>query len=158
MATISVKTNIAEVTARLEEKIKKLKDKEYLLRPVCFDLIDLMKTRIHEKGNSTLGTPIGTYSKGYLALRKRGNPKQGIPARGDDPKVIVSLTRHLENSWAVVATQRGYGIGFLNPFALEKARWVEQIKDVPIFALSAEENKYATDSINLLVQQALSND
>lgn len=158
MANISVNTNLAEVSERLKNKIGKLKDKEYLLRPVCFDLIDLMKVRIHEKGNSAAGTQIGTYSNDYLALRKRGNKKQGIPVRGADPKVIVSLTRQLESDWSVIATERGYGIGFKNKFNLQKARWVEEGKKTSIFALTRNENKYASDFINHLVNQALAND
>lgn len=152
MATINVNTNIAEVSTRLSEKLQKLRDKEYILRPVCFDLIELMKKRIHEDGLSAAGTQIGTYSRSYLSYRKRKHN------RSDDDKVIVSLTRQLENDWSVIATQRGYGIGFKNRFNLQKARWVEEAKDTSIFALTKAENKYAIDLINLLTTEALAND
>lgn len=152
MATISVNTNIAEITEKLRNKLGKLKDKEYLLRPVCFDLIELMKLRIHEKGNSAAGTQIGTYSNRYLKLR------QTKYNRSSDTKVIVSLTRQLENDWSVIATERGYGVGFKNKFNLQKARWVEEIKEVSIFALTKQENKYASDLISQLVNEALAND
>lgn len=140
MATISINTNIAEVNARIIAKLERLKDKELVTRPLCFDLLELMKKRIHEDGRNSSGTQTGVYSKGYLAERiKKYN-------RSSDPKVIVSLTRQLENDWSVIATSRGYGIGFKNKFNLQKARWVEGIKGV-IFSLTAEEDKYASDFI-----------
>jgi len=152
VATITVNTNIAEVSARLAAKIAKLKDKEYLLRPVCFDLIELMKTRIHERGHDKTNSAIGTYSNAYLRIRQKKYQ------RSADAKIIVSLTRQLENDWSLVATQAGYGIGFKNIFNLQKARWVEGVKDKQIFSLSSEENKYAIDFINDLVREALQGD
>lgn len=182
MATISINTNIAEVNARIIAKLNKLKDKEYLLRPLCFDLLELMKKRIHEDGKNASGTAIGTYSNSYLKQReKRYN-------RSSDTKVVISLTRQLENDWSVIATSRGYGIGFKNPFNVQKSIWAEsghesstvkqhertiKTKDGPkkitissharkawpgygkIFSLTSEENKYASDFINHMTQQAL---
>lgn len=152
MATIRINTNIAEVSARLKARLQKLKDKDYLLRPVCFDLIELMKVRIHEKGLAANDSPIGTYSNAYLRLRQKKYQ------RSADTKVIVSLTRQLENDWSVIATQKGYGVGFKNKFNLQKARWVEQGKKANIFSLSKSENKYAVDYLNDLVRAALEND
>lgn len=152
MATIKINTNLAEVSARIAAKLEKLKDKDYLLRPVCFDLIEIMKVRIHEKGLAANNSPIGTYSNAYLRLRQKKYQ------RSADTKVIVSLTRQLENDWSVIATTRGYGIGFKNQFNLQKARWVEQGKQANIFSLSSDENKYASDLINDLVRAALQDD
>lgn len=148
VVTISINTNIAEVNARITAKLNKLKDKEYLLRPLCFDLLELMKKRIHEDGINASGTSIGTYSTSYLLQRQRKYQ------RNSDPKVIVSLTRQLENDWSVIATSRGYGIGFKNKFNLQKARWVEAQKGV-IFSLTAEENRYASDFIAHKTDEAL---
>lgn len=140
MATISVNTNIAEVSTRIIAKLEKLKDKEFITRPLCFDLLEIMKKRIHEDGKNSSGTAIGTYSRSYLLERiNKYN-------RTADTKVVVSLTRQLENDWSVIATTNGYGIGFKNKFNLQKARWVEGLKGV-IFSLTAEENKYASDFI-----------
>lgn len=152
VATLKVNTNIAEVNDRIKEKLSKIKDKEYLLRQVCFDLIELMKKRIHEDGKNAKDSEIGSYSKTYLRLRQKKYQ------RSSDEKIIVSLTRQLENDWSVIATEKGYGIGFKNKLNLQKARWVEEGKDQSIFALSKNENKYASDFINLLVKQALGND
>lgn len=148
MATISVNTNIAEVNARIIAKLNKLKDKEYLLRPLCFDLLELMKKRIHEDGKDASGKSIGTYSRGYLLERIKKYQ------RSADPKIVISLTRQLENDWSVIATPKGYGIGFKNKFNLQKARWVEAQKGV-IFSLTTEESKYASDFISHKTDEAL---
>ena len=125
MASIKVNTNLAEVSDRIRAKLEKMKDKEQLLRPLCFDLVELMTKRIHERGENASGSPIGTYSNSYLKYRGKGDSKNNVAPRGTDSKVIVSLTRELENDWSVIATPKGYGIGFKNSFNLEKARWVE---------------------------------
>jgi len=145
----TVKVNIDPVVLLLQEKLDRLKDREYLLRPVAFDVIDLMHKRIHIDGDGSDGAPIGTYSKGYM--RRRLKFKRG-PAIAP---VIVSLTRQLENDYSVIATDQGYGIGFKNPYNHKKARWVEEIKDRIIFDLSEQEQTYALNKINKLVTEAL---
>lgn len=146
---ITVKSNIKVVTGRIKQQLQQLKDKEYLLRPVATEVIPLMTDRIHQKGEASDNTQIGNYSNSYLKLR------QNMYKRDASTKVIVSLTRQLENNWSVIATQNGYGIGFINPFNLQKARWVEDIKDKTIFDLSNSEQQYAVDRINELVADAL---
>lgn len=150
MDAIRLTTNLPEVTDRLRQKLNKLKDKEYLLRPICIDLIDLMTKRIHMDGTAADGGEIGRYSNPYLKLRQKKYNRTA------DTKMIVSLTRQLENDWSVIATPGGYGIGFKNKFNMQKARWVEQIKDKDIFGLAANELAYARDLFAQLVKQALS--
>lgn len=145
----SIQSNIGEVTGNIEEKIKKLGDKEYIPRTLSFDLIDLMTKRIHIDGVAADGSQIGTYNKDYLSLRKRKYN------RSADSKIIVSLTRQLENDWNVIATDDGYGIGFLNSHNFDKARWVEQNKGKKIFSLSATEQQYVNDTVDQLVKDAL---
>lgn len=146
---IRIKVNITPIVQLLQQKFDRLKDREYLLRPVAFDVIDLMTQRIHIDGNASDGKPIGVYSIGYMRRRKKFK-------RGDKRlPIIVSLTRQLENDWSVIATERGYAIGFKNPYNFKKARWVEAIKDRIIFNLSAKEEEYALNKINKLVQEAL---
>jgi hypothetical protein len=149
VAMITVKSNIKVVTGRIKQQIEQLKNKEYLLRPVAIEVIPLMTERIHQKGEASDGGQIGTYNNSYLKLR------QNKYKRDASTKVIVSLTRQLENNWSVIATPNGYGIGFTNPFNLQKARWVEGIKDKIIFNLSKSEQQYAVDRINELVADAL---
>lgn len=147
MATI--KTNIGEVNERIEGKLAKLGDKEYIPRILSFDLIDLMTKRIHVDGLASDESPIGSYNSQYLRLR------QSKYSRPGDRKIIVSLTRQLENDWSVIATDAGYGIGFLNPLNFQKARWVEENKGKKIFSLSPTEQQYVNDTVNQLVRDVL---
>lgn len=146
---VTIKLNIQPVVDLIQTKISRLKDKEYLLRPVAFDVIDLMTKRIHIDGVASDAGPIGTYSSSYL---KYSRPKFN---RSKDPKVIVSLTRQLENDWSVIATTNGYGIGFKNIFNYKKARWVESVKGKAIFDLSSNEREYVTKKVNALVNAAI---
>lgn len=146
---MTIKSNIKIVTGRIKQQLEQLKNKEYLLRPVAIEVIPLMTERIHQKGLASDDGQIGTYTNSYLKLR------QSKYKRDASNKVIVSLTRQLENNWSVIATQSGYGIGFTNPFNLQKARWVEGTKDKVIFSLSQAEQSYAVERINELVSDAL---
>lgn len=147
MATL--KTNIGEVTDQIKEKLARLGDKDYIPRTLSFDLIDQMTKRIHIDGKASDDTEIGSYNSQYLKLRqKKFN-------RSSDRKIIVSLTRQLENDWSVIATDQGYGIGFLNPLNLQKARWVEENKGKKIFDLSPSEQQYVNDTVQQLVKDAL---
>lgn len=142
MASLNVNTNLEQVNALIKAKVQQLGNPETVLRPLCFDLIDLMTKRIHVDGVASNGSDIGSYSNPYLKLRQKKFQ------RSADKKVIVSLTRQLENNWSVIATPIGYGIGFLNPFNLQKARWVEATKGKTIFSLSDSETQYAIRFIN----------
>lgn len=149
MASITVKTNLSQFAEGLQGKLNKLRDREYLLRPVAFGVIDLITKRIHIDGIASDGRPIGTYTQKYIAgLRKKNN-------RGPGKTVIISLTRQLENNYSVIATQRGYGIGFLNDFVYKKSQWVEENYGKQIFALTESERTYALDYINDLVNEAI---
>lgn len=180
---VTIKLNITPVVNLLQAKLGKLADKEYLLRPVAFDVIDLMTKRIHIDGIASDGNQIGQYSKGYLALRsgvfqnsdrfKKGTQKGNVknagnhskgasegkarPSyhRGTDPKVIISLTRQLENDYNIIATQRGYGIGFLNPLNYKKSQWVQATYKKKIFNLTVSEYQFAINKVNELTTQAL---
>jgi hypothetical protein len=145
-----IQTNIGQVTKALAEKLKVLRDPEYLLRPVAFGLIDKMTQRIHNEGRGSDGAEIGRYSNSYLRQRQR--PPLNRTA---DAKIILSATRQLENDWSVIATPRGYGIGFKNPFNLQKLRWVEEGKGKKIGDLTQDEEKYVVDYLNELTADAL---
>lgn len=149
MASLTLKTNIGGVSSRILSKLEVLKNKEYLLRPVCFDMVELMTNRIHNRGENSAGSAIGTYNNQYLKLRQKKFSRTG------DQKIIVSLTRQLENDWAVIATDNGYGVGFNNSFNLQKARWVEENKSQRIFSLSESEQSHALTVIQERVKQAL---
>jgi len=142
MASISVTTNLQQVNAVIADRLKKLSDPETILRPLCFDIIELMTKRIHVDGMAANGQQIGTYNNRYLKLRQTKYNRKA------DSKIIVSLTRQLENNWSVIATPKGFGVGFLNPFNFQKARWVEAQKGKEIFSLTAAERDYAIGFVN----------
>ena len=148
MASLTITTNLPEVLTSLGQSIKEILSPNYLLRPVAIEVLPLMTERIHQKGQASDGSQIGSYSNGYLYQRQKAG-------RGKDTKVIVSLTRQLENNWSVLETTNGYGIGFTNPFNVDKLRWVEEAKGKVIAELSDSEINYAFERINELVANVL---
>lgn len=148
MASVTITTNISAIIGQLRDKFELLRDREYLLRPLAIETIPLMKERIHERGEASDGSQIGTYANSYMRLRQ----KYG---RGESRKIIVALTSQLEQDWAVIATQNGYGIGFNNPFNAQKMRWVEEQKNAIIANLSAGEKEYISERLQELVDGAL---
>lgn len=181
---MKIQSNIKIISTDLKNNFKKLQDPEYLLREIAFDVVDMMTKRIHIDGIASDGGRIGDYSAGYMKVRtgdfgnsgtftkgsKKGQTKNsGVFSRGlhkgeprpkynrnSDTKIIVSLTRQLENDWSVIPVEKGYGIGFLNPFNLQKARWVEEGQNKKIFDLTDTESQYVEDQINKRVNDALS--
>lgn len=146
---VTVKSNINLLSKNILQKLEILNNREYLLRPVVFDVIALMKKRIHIDGQDSSDRQIGDYSASYLKIRKNQYKRR------EETKIIVSLTRQLENDWNLIATQRGYGAGFLNPFNLQKARWVEQGQDKRIFNLTQKEREYALNKLRELIRSAI---
>lgn len=146
---VTLTSNIGEVTDFIQAKIKALVDKENLPRILAFDTIDLMTQRIHIDGKDATDGQIGTYSTNYLRVRQKKY------SRTADKKIIVSLTRQLENDWSVIATEKGYGVGFKNPFNLQKARWVEEMKEKKIFSLSPTEERTISDIVQKNISDAL---
>lgn len=145
---VTVKVDISKVTQKVESIFDKLRDKDYLLRPLAIETIPNMKERIHKEGNASDGNQIGTYSTGYMRERERNK-------RGGDKKIVVSLTRQLENDWSVLGTSTGYGIGFNNPLNTQKARWVEQTKKKIIFNLASAERDYIRERVEELTNDAI---
>jgi hypothetical protein len=146
---IKVKSNISLVSYSLLKKMQLLRDPKPLLRPVAFDVLVLMTERIHEKGLAANGSEIGTYNNAYLRFRQK------VHKRNPDDKIVVSLTRQLENDWAVMATDRGWGIGFNNPHNAQKMIWVEEQKGKKIAALMKSEKDFAIDRLNKEVHKRL---
>lgn len=124
-----------------------------LFRLVALDVIARISVRIHSDGQATDGSQIGTYSEGYMKVRSgsfantarisrganKGKQKKGQAGtttrganagqprtsynRGNDTKVVISLTRQLENDYAVVGGDVGWGVGFKNAHNYDKAVW-----------------------------------
>lgn len=145
MASITI--NIDNVLKKVDTFFDKIKDKEYLLRPLAIETIPNIKERVHINGEASDGGQIGTYSTGYMKVRDKNK-------RNNDTKVIVSLTRQLENDYQVIATPEGYGIGFNNKLNFNKAKWVEERKKKIIFNTSADEKQYIRERLEELVHEA----
>lgn len=141
MATITI------IVPDIASKFDLLKDREYLLRPLAIETIPLMKERIHERGEASDGTQIGSYANSYMRIRQEYG-------RGDSRKIIVALTSQLEQDWAVLATDNGYGIGFNNILNAQKMRWVEEQKSKIIANLAAGEKEYISERLQELVTGA----
>ena len=151
--------------------LKNLKQDDVIMRNVATTLLAVVHDRIHEKGLNAEGSPIGTYSAGYMKVRTgnfanssrvtRGNNKgkvkdSGTFVRGEkkgearprynrtaDTKVVASLTRQMENDFKVIATEEGYGLGYSNPENFKKAGYVEATYDEVIFSLTPDEQQLA---------------
>ena len=181
---IAIKTNIGKVVEVSITALRKLSDNDKMVRTCATSVLDLMKKRIHTDGKDADGNPIGTYSKGYIVIRtgsfqnaarvskgknigklknagsfSKGNnvgasrPKYN---RTSDPKVILSLTREMENDEKVLPLKSGsYGIGFSNKQNFDKSQWCEKTykKEGKIFSLSSNE----VEAVNLIVQNFVTN-
>lgn len=180
---ITVRANIDLVGAALGKKLAVLSNPKTILRPIAFDMAAIVTERIHEKGQAADESQIGTYSPGYMKLRTGdyGNAKKGKSGkmagkvtdpgaftrgkkkgqqrprynRSSDTKIIVSLTRQLENDWSVIETTKGWGIGFKNPLNAQKIKWVSENKKKKIAGLTPGELEYAKNRINTEIKKQL---
>ncbi len=106
--------------------------KDKMTRLQAVSLMAVMRERIHVQGKDSSGAPIGTYTPAYMRTRVKAK-------RGTSTKVILSLTRAMEDSYEVYPIANGYGIGFNTMENMQKARWCEDTYKKPIFAPTAEE-------------------
>jgi len=106
----------------------------------------------------------GTFTDATIRLNKKtgvftGEDKVGKARpqyhRSNDPKVIISLTRQLENDESVLPSGTGYGIGFNNPFNFQKSQWVEAIYKKAIWKLTEEEKALAKTVAEKFVEDFL---
>ncbi len=139
----------ASSLVKLKTRIEQAIDKEKLFRPVCFGLVELMTKRIHIDGLDADGKIIGKYSEAY-AKRREVKYK-----RVDNENIVFALTSQLENGWGVVATKRGYGVGFIDTRNYELVTNILKVKYPKVFILSASEKTYAIEYINDLFKQSL---
>lgn len=124
-------TNLPTVLATVNLKLTGMQ-RDKMTRLQVVTLMAAMRDRIHAQGKDSNGTPIGTYTPAYIRARIKAK-------RGTDNKVILSLTRALEDSYEVYPIENGYGIGFNTMESMQKARWCEDTYKKPIFAPTAEE-------------------
>ena len=125
-------TNLPEVLNTVHLKLSKLHSDE-LTRTQATSLMAVMKDRIHIQGKDSNGTQIGTYTPAYIKYA-RAKAKRGV-----DNKVIISLTRQLENGWSPEPIENGYAICLRSKEDMQKAQWCEETYKKKIFAPTAEE-------------------
>lgn len=125
-------TNLPTVLATVNLKLTEMQ-RDKMTRLQAVTLMAAMRDRIHVQGKDSNGTPIGTYTPAYIKYT-RVKAKRGV-----DNKVILSLTRALEDSYEVYPIENGYGIGFNTMESMQKARWCEDTYKKPIFAPTPEE-------------------
>ena len=108
--------------------------RDEMTRLQAFSLLAVMKERIHIQGKDSNGAQIGTYTPAYIKQRMSAKYK-----RNGDSKVIISLTRQLENGWHPEEIANGYALCLATQEDMQKARWCEETYKKPIFAPTAEE-------------------
>ena len=147
---ITVKINMANFTSddKLAEFVS-LKGQADAMRAVALSMLPVVHDRIHVEGKAADGAGIGNYSKSYL---KYTRPKNN---RSNDPKVILSLTRQMENDFSVVSQGDRYGLGFKNPLNFDKARWAEETYKKKIYGLTEVERNLAITAANEYVNGIL---
>ena len=123
---LKITSNLQEVTTDLTARLKAIQEpsgevRDQMLRTIALDTVAQMKQRIHVDGLNSKDAPIGEYSNAYLKRREQYN-------RGSSRKVIISLTRQLENDFNIVAGNgsTGYALGFKNPDNADKAESVQE--------------------------------
>lgn len=131
---MELQTNMPMVLNTVNMKLSAL-DIKRMTNIQATTLMAVMRDRIHVQGRDSNGVPIGTYSPRYIKYTRR---KAG---RGTDNKVILSLTRQMENGYILVELPNGTGIGFSTHEDLQKAGWCEETYKKPIFKPTAEEKE-----------------
>jgi len=154
------------------------------LRTVATSMLGVVKNRIHEEGKDASGGQIGNYSKEYMAVRTGQFKSNGVKTKGknkgetrptgvftkgkqkgqprpqynrtSDTRVVISLTRQMENDFVVIATADGYGLGYNNPDNKKKVGYVENTYKKSIFSLTEGEATQAVAIAQKTINDAIS--
>lgn len=110
MVTVNI-SGIQGMVNKLRGKLLSITEKDSVTRVVASTMAGVVRKRIHEQGKNADDTNIGDYDEKYLRVRQKNN-------RGTSKKVIISLTRELENDFGLsvtnpIKTSGGWGIGFV---------------------------------------------
>lgn len=158
---IEFTSNINEVVTKLTADMNQLGNPEKVLRVVAQSMVAEVHDRIHEQGKDSNDAAIGEYSNSYMALRtgnyknaektkdgklknagtNKSGSKRPMYNRTADKKVILSLTRQMENDFTVIALPDGYGLGYLNDENFKKSQYAENTYKKKIFDLTIPEKE-----------------
>lgn len=101
----------------------------------------------------------GMYTRGrnatYNIKSRKLDASRPIYQRSKDTKIVVSLTRQLENDWAIFLLNNGKGIGFNNPYNYQKLKWVEATKNKKIGMPTKQEKEILMQRIRARVREIL---
>lgn len=116
---LRIETNMDVVVNKVDMLMSSI-DIDKMTRLQATTLLKEMRKRIHVSGMASDGRPIGTYSKSYL---KYVRPKFG---RKEGGKVVLSLTRSMENGMILFPIANGTAIGYATPELFQRAKWQEK--------------------------------
>jgi hypothetical protein len=184
---LTISSNIGKVIGDNLQALEKLKNPDQMLRNMATTITGVMRKRVHEDGKDSSGAQIGVYSESYMKVRTGNYGNSGKYAKGKnkgelknsgiytkgpnkgqarpkynrtaDTKVIISLTRQLENDLGTnesdpIKTGEGYAIGFKNPLNYEKSQKVEKHFKKDIWKLTSEEEKIVSQIADKYVSDA----
>ena len=129
---------------------------------VASSMLTATADRIFTKGLDAKGSPIGTYSKGYMKTRIKKNYPSST-------KVILQADGQMVSDWSVINEGDDLGLGFKNNARiapkegkkkksvsnLEKSEYVEATYGKPIFEHTSNELKSLNDLLNKEVKKIL---
>jgi hypothetical protein len=132
--------------------------KDKVLRAVVTGIFPVVKVRVHKEGKGSDGSPIGTYTPEYMKVRTGKWKYKGRNLnRTGDNKVIISLTRQMENDMTAVIQSNLYAIGYKNNINRKKVDWVTDTYGKDIFALTSAELKLTSTIAAESLKKYLSN-
>lgn len=159
---ITVTTNIGSVAQNLVARFKQMSAQvnDRLIRTIATDALAEIKNRIHSQGEKADESQIGTYTNPYLKRRQK-KPYN----RTGDTKIIFSLTRNMETQFSVIATPKGYGLGWLDSGGgsglskgkvsnFDKANFLEQ-RFGKVYSLTSKEKEQVKKTTEEFLKQSL---
>jgi hypothetical protein len=124
------------------------------------DMLVITTDRIFTNGLDANGSSIGTYSDGYMKLRKKvnygGSTKVILQGLDGKPKgsrsnpvkrgtVNYQSTGQMFQDFSVINKGKKLGLGFKNSFNAEKSEWVEATYKKSIFKSTKDEASRAVE-------------
>ena len=142
---IELTTNTLQICDGVIKQLSDL-DVNKIARLQASTLLAQMRRRIHVNGQDADGNLIGTYTPGYVKY------KRAKAVRREGSKVVLSLTRTMENAMVDVPLDDGAGIGYATAEQLQKSKWCEETYGKKIFAPTEQErqllDEVAQDYVN----------
>lgn len=164
---IAYNSNGKQVMDAIKMDIQKklsIEESDKLLRIIASTLTGVMRDRVHVQGKDSNEQQIGAYTPEYMKVRT-GNFQSSKIVRGvnkgqarkkynrtADTKVILSLTRQMENDMSIcernpIKIPYGYAIGYQNDFNYDKLLWCEETYKKKILTKLSKNEEILVDEI-----------